>query len=136
MTFSGGVLAGTPTQSGTFPVLFTATNEAGSVTQTFTLTVTGFRITTTSLPTLTEGVPYSVQLTAVGGFSTLKWKKTAALPKGLKISKTGVLSGTVNAKNVSPGNYTVSVEVISPKAGAQPKQTATATLSLTIDAGS
>jgi hypothetical protein len=85
---------------------------------------------------LTEGVPYSVQLTAVGGISTLTWKKTATLPKGLKISKTGVLSGTVNANTVLPGTYTVSVEAISPKANGHAKQTASASLSLTIVSGS
>jgi MBG domain-containing protein/HYDIN/CFA65/VesB family protein/centrosomal CEP192-like protein len=39
VTFSGGVLSGTPTQAGTFSITFKATNSAGSATQPFTLTV-------------------------------------------------------------------------------------------------
>jgi len=70
----------------------------------------GVVITTTSLPTLTEGTPYSDQLTASGGVAPYTWKTLAGLPKGLKLSKKGVLSGTV-AKKVVPGTYTISVEV-------------------------
>ena len=98
--------------------------------QYFTLTVTGLQITTTSLPAATEGSPYSQQLSASGGNPPLKWAKTAALPKGLKLSKSGLLSGTVSSK-VAPGTYTVSVKVSD---ASKPKQTATATLHLTINA--
>jgi hypothetical protein len=43
VTFNGSVLAGTPTQSGTFPLTFTATNGVSSVSQAFTLIVLGRR---------------------------------------------------------------------------------------------
>ena len=57
-----GVLAGTPTQSGSFPITFTATNGVGSpATQTFTLTVstsgTAPAITSANHTTFTEGRP-------------------------------------------------------------------------------
>ena len=104
VTFSGGVLSGTPTQLGSFPILFTANNGVGGpVTQNFTLVVDGLTITTTSpLPRATIGAAYNggsgVQFQAVGGKLPLKWGKSGKLPKGLKISKAGLLSGTVSSK--------------------------------------
>jgi hypothetical protein len=108
-----GILAGTSSQAGTFQIGFVASNGEGSnATQFFTLTIGGLQITTTSLPTLTEGSAYRTQLDASGGLPPLKWSKTARLPKGLTLSKAGVLSGTVLAAKVSPGTYTISVKVI------------------------
>jgi hypothetical protein len=54
-----------------------------------------FHVTTTTLPNATPGVAYSTTLKATGGKTPYTWKKTAALPKGLKLSKGGKLSGTV-----------------------------------------
>ena len=131
VTFSGDNLSGTPTQAGTFQIGFVANNGVNpQAVQTFTLTVTGLQITTTSLPAGTVGGSYSKQLTATGGNAPLKWQKTAKLPKGLKLSKSGLLSGTVSTK-VAPGTYTVSVKVSD---ASKPKQVATATFNLTINA--
>jgi len=77
----------------------------------------GFRIDTTSLPVVTPGSPYGpVQLTiqeagvsAGTHVTTLKWKKVS-LPKGLKLSKTGVLSGTPSTK-LTAGTSSVTVSV-------------------------
>jgi hypothetical protein len=82
----------------------------GQVTQEFTLTIGGLQ-NTPSLPPLTLGVPYSVQLTSTGGVAPLKWAKVGKLPQGLTLSKSGVLSGTVVAKHASPGAHPVSVSV-------------------------
>jgi hypothetical protein len=129
VTFSGGVLSGTPTVGGTFPITFTASNGIGSpATQHFTLSVEGLRITTTSLPALTEGTPYSQQLAATDGVGTYKWTKGAALPKGLTLTSTGLLKGTVLAKKVPAGNYSVEVTVTD-----STKHTASKTFSLTIN---
>jgi hypothetical protein len=85
-------------------------------------------ITTSSLPAGKRGQPYSVQLTAIEGVLPYKWKKTVTLPKGLKLSKTGLLSGTPK-EALSPGMYPIDVKVSdSGKKGT--KQTATASLSL------
>ena len=90
-----GTLAGTPTQAGTYQFGFVASNGEGSdATQFFTLTVGALQITTTSLPDVTQGVRYSVQLTSSGGLPPIKWQKVGTLPKGLKLSSSGVLSGT------------------------------------------
>jgi hypothetical protein len=132
VTFSGGVLSGTPTQSGTFQIGFDATNGVGSGTvQDFTLTVSGLTITSTSpLPLVTEGTPYSDQLTATGGVLPLKWAKVGALPKGLTLKSTGVLQGTVKT-NVATGTVTIKVKVTD--STKKKHQTATATFSITIN---
>jgi hypothetical protein len=107
-----GTLAGTSSEKGTFDIGFIASNgQGGNATQFFTLTLSGLQITTTSLPQLTEGTPYSVQLTSSGGIAPLRWSKTATLPRGLTFSKTGVLAGTVSAYHVTRGTYTISVKV-------------------------
>jgi hypothetical protein len=54
VTFNGSVLAGIPTTNGSFRPTFTATNSAGSASQSFVLTVTP-RPTTTSEETTTVG---------------------------------------------------------------------------------
>ncbi len=74
----------------------------------------GIVITTTSpLPTLTLGTPYRLQLNYAGGPNgrLIKWSALSGLPKGLKLSKAGLLSGTVSAKKVVPGTYTLSIQV-------------------------
>jgi len=86
--------------------------------------VLGFSITTSSLPIATPGVAYGpvILVTAGSGTSaspyatTFKWAKgtvvspATALPKGLKISSAGVLSGTPSTKLAS-GPSSVSIKV-------------------------
>ena len=127
-----GTLAGTSSAVGTFQFFFGASNGVGpQVVQEFTLTLGGLRITTTSLPPLTLGTPYSVQLTSTGGVAPLKWAKVGALPKGLKVNKsTGVLSGTVLATHVQPGTYSIQVKVTDATKKVHQTQTAPLTLQI------
>jgi hypothetical protein len=114
VSYSDGVLSGTPTQIGGFKLTFTAENGIGADSvQRFTLTVLGLHITTTSLPEASPGVAYSQQLQAIGGIPPYKWKVTAgSLPRGLRLSRTGLLSGKVNAKaNPHGGSFPVTVTV-------------------------
>ncbi len=69
-------------------------------------------IETAGLPTAKREVHYETQLVAGGEDPPFKWKKKAALPKGLKLNgKTGVLSGTMKRKKVKLGIYAIEVEV-------------------------
>ena len=129
---STGVLSGVATQSGSFPVTITAHNGIGSdATQHFTLTVTAsLTIVTTTLPSGSPGTAYpATQLQAGGGTAPYTWKKTTALPRGLKLSAGGVLSGTLSAKVVA-GTYAIGVQVTD--GAGKAKQTAGATLNLKV----
>jgi hypothetical protein len=94
------------------------------------LNVSAFGITTTSIPPGMVGLPYSYRLGAAGGTAPYRWKKTAALPKGIKLSSTGLISGTPNARKVPPGSYSVSVRV--KDSTSRNRQTATAIFTLVL----
>jgi hypothetical protein len=100
VTFSGGILSGTPTLSGTFPVTFTATNGVSpNATQSFTLTVNQApAISSVNHATFTVGAAGSFTLTTNGGFPTPAWSETGSLPAGVHLTDNGdgtaTLSGT------------------------------------------
>lgn len=108
-----GVVSGTPTTVGTFPFVVRVTDSDGpAATATRALSITigpaPFRITTTSLPNATLGVPYVKTLAAADGIAPYKWKKLTKLPPGLKLNaKTGIISGT--PKKLT-GTYTVTIQ--------------------------
>jgi YVTN family beta-propeller protein len=93
--------------------LWVANSGSGTVSD---ITV-AFDITTPNLPSVSPGTPYgpvTLQADNLGASAspyttTLKWRKVA-LPKGLKLSSTGVLSGTP-AKRIAPGQSSVTVQV-------------------------
>jgi hypothetical protein len=89
----------------------------------------GFAVTTETLPNATRGAAYSTELQASNGLPPYKWKKVGTLPKGLKLSKSGVLSGTPSTK-LAPGDYQVAVLVTD--ATKKTKHTASAKLTLHI----
>ena len=89
--------------------------------------ISRLHVEATELPAATRGQPYSTQLAAASGTSPYKWKKVGKLPKGLKLSKTGLIHGTPSSK-LAPGSYPVGVKVTDSKKG-----TATATLMLRIN---
>jgi hypothetical protein len=107
-----GTVSGTPTTPCSCSVTLVVTDTNGhTASTTFTWTILPFGIATTSLPLVVPGAAYGpVQLSA-GGVSpraTLKWTKGAPLPRGLKLSKAGVISGTASSKLVA-GTATVSL---------------------------
>jgi hypothetical protein len=127
-----GTLSGTTSQLGSYQIFFGANNGVGpQVTQEFTLTIGGLQITTTSLPPLTLGEHYSAQLTSTGGVPPIRWGKVMALPRGLRLSKTGALLGIVLAKNATPG--TTSIEVKATDSTKRHHQTQSATIPLQIE---
>ncbi|HEX7339127.1 MAG TPA: putative Ig domain-containing protein [Rhodanobacteraceae bacterium] len=109
-----GVMSGTPTVAGSFPVTITATDSSSgagapfSVAHNYTLTVAGVTIalTPTHLPAMQAGVAYSQQLTASGGDGHYTFTVSAgSLPSGLTLSSAGLLSGTPST--AGPASFTV-----------------------------
>lgn len=97
-----GVLSGTPTATGSFPVSITATDSttgAGPypITRNYTLTVVagGVVVAPGSLPSPALGVPYTQTVTASGGVGPYTYSiSTGTLPTGVTLSPAGVVSGT------------------------------------------
>jgi len=102
---SAGVLSGTPTQNGTFPITVTATDTYGDTgTKIYSLQIGCPTITVgpTTLAPATDGVPYSpVTFTATGGVSPIMFGITpGSLPSGFNFVA-GVLSGKATTQTGS-----------------------------------
>ncbi|WP_428964907.1 fibronectin type III domain-containing protein [Micromonospora fluostatini] len=96
-----GVLAGTPTQAGSYPFTVRVTDASG-FSDTRPATVTIATAPTLDFPPPPPGKafqPYSYQLTVSGGSGPFAWSVSAgALPPGLALgAATGLLSGTPTA---------------------------------------
>ena len=95
---SAGLLSGTPTQVGSFPLTVTGTDEnlcAGSCS--YTLVVNGCPALTVDPQTVSAGVSgsaYRQSFTATGGLAPYPFTLSGSLPAGLSLSPAGVLSGT------------------------------------------
>lgn len=98
---SAGAISGTPTAAGTAQVTVKVTDSANNIaTRDLTLQIVaagGLQITTASpLPAGTLGSSYSMQLNASGGSGAgyVFTISGGALPQGLTLTATGVISGT------------------------------------------
>jgi hypothetical protein len=96
---TAGVLGGTPTQPGTFPIVVTVTDSNGctGTGATYTLIISCQTITVTNPATTSgpAGTPFSVTFTQTGGIGTITWSESGPLPTGLTFhTATGVLDGT------------------------------------------
>jgi hypothetical protein len=105
-----GVLDGTPTQGGTFPITVTATDSNGctGTGPTYSLNITCPTITVTNpgVSTGTVDAAFSQTFTQSGGNGTITWSKTGAIPAGMTFhTATGVLDGTPSA----PGSFPITV---------------------------
>ncbi len=132
VTFSDGVLSGTPTVTGPFTVTLSASNGIGGpVTQSFTLNVVAIEITTTSLPAATVGATYSASLAQSSALTPVKWTVSPKLPKGLKLNKTtGAITGKVS-KKATTGSVSVTFTVT--YKAKKVVDTATQTITLQVD---
>ena len=98
---AAGVISGTPTAYGTNSFTVQVADSAPtpqSATAPLVLQISGgtLAISTTSLPSGTEGVAYSSQLAAAGGVPPYSWTINATIPiaSGLGFSVAGLLAGT------------------------------------------
>jgi hypothetical protein len=112
---TSGVISGTPTATGTFN--FTAvvtdsesTPQTASAKLSLVVTVTPLTITTSSLPSGTDGTTYSGTLQASGGTPAYTWSiSVGSLPSGLTLAATtGVISGTPSVTGTTSFTATVS----------------------------
>lgn len=100
MSFSAaGTLSGTPTQSGSFPLIVRATDSNGcSGTRSVSLDIScpGLSINPASLADGVRGTAYGpVSFTLTGGSAPVSWDLAAgSLPNGMTFTAAGVLSGT------------------------------------------
>ncbi len=123
---NAGSVTNTVTANGTSQLGVVATSAPSSVAAQYT----GIHINSGPyLPQLILGHAYTAHLSSAGGNGgTPSWTAKSALPKGLTLSSAGVLSGTVNAANVSPGTYHLTIQVSETHAGMTEKYAAAFTL--------
>ncbi len=111
LTFSSaGFLTGTPASAGTFTFGVQATDSAGTtVSKSFNIAIAAggaVVFSTSTLPTGLVGIGYNQNLLAIGGMAPYRFAVVAgALPAGLALSSTGVLSGIPTVAGVS--NFTL-----------------------------
>src|SRR6185437_8997610 len=130
---SSGVISGTPTHGGVFPLNVTVTDSATpqqskTVALSIAVNENPLSIATSSLNGGTMGSTYSQTLTANGGFPGYTWSLVSgSLPAGVTLSPAGAISGTPSASGVFA--FTASVSDHS-----NPVQTITAAFNLNISA--
>jgi Putative Ig domain len=118
---STGQVTGTPKATGSYSITAQVTDngDPGSqpVSQPLTITINatapGFQISTASLPAAqpkTAYGPFQLRTTGASAGASFKWQKVS-LPKGIKLSTTGVLSGTLGKKLQAGTSAKVSVRV-------------------------
>jgi Putative Ig domain len=108
---NSGVISGTPTIPGTFPIPVVLKDSIGGVfSQTFSLNVgKAVSITKTSLANGPAGVFYSDTLTAIDGVLFYRWTLfSGSLPPGLTLT---TLSGLISGTPTTEGTYKFAVQV-------------------------
>jgi hypothetical protein len=130
---STGVISGTPTAAGNYPVTIRVTDSGGALQQIASYTcdlVIGSQLTVTAAcpaTVATANNPYSFPVTASGGIGALTWQlMSGPLPAGLILNTaTGVISGTPTAA----GTFPVTIQV---RDSAPTPQTATYTCNIVV----
>lgn len=127
---TAGVLSGVPTASGTFNPMIRATDSLGrtsTATRTIFIELNPFVIITDpALPYAVKSLAYTRSLAVSGGTGTLAWTLTSgALPSGMTLSSTGVLSGTPKVS----GSFAFTIGVTDSGTGLSASQAFTLTVS-------
>ena len=108
---TNGVLSGTPTQTGTFPIVVTVTDSASctGTSATYTLVIACQTISVTN-PANSNGIANSAFLetfTQTAAIGTASFTTASVLPAGLTLGTNGVLSGTPMQTGTFPITVTV-----------------------------
>jgi hypothetical protein len=110
LNYNTGVLSGTPSTPGTYPVTVQAEDSAtNTATQPYSITIwNSITITPNPLPTAGVGVAINQQLTPSGGAGApyTSWS-LASQPSWLTVTSSGVLQGTPLAAGTYPFTVTV-----------------------------
>jgi large repetitive protein len=107
LTFSNGLITGTPTTPGAFACRLVVLDAVGgSVTRDFTITVTAppLVLQGIKLPGGQVGVAYKSSVAATGGLEPIKYSATG-VPAGLILAETGAITGTPT----KDGAFTITV---------------------------
>ena len=104
---ANGVLSGTPTQSGSFPITVTATDSNGCMgtSGVYTLVINCQTITVNPPPiaTGTVGVAFSQNFAQAGGLGAVNYTlNSGTIPAGMSLAANGVLSGTPTQSGTFP----------------------------------
>ena len=96
------VFSGAPTEAGYFDIWFQVTNQLGQSSFIYSRLIIDYinplTIMTTSLPSATSGLPYSVVLRGFGGVGQYTWSTPTALPNSSwSLNSAGLLSGTATS---------------------------------------
>jgi hypothetical protein len=104
-----GTISGTPTLPGRYGFTLTVSDtESRSKSVAVTLVVKAkLAFKTLELKNAAAGVAYSSKIAMTGGVAPLEWLLTGKVPKGFKIGKTGLLTGTPT----KAGKYRITVTV-------------------------
>lgn len=113
-TSTGATISGTPTVTGSFTIVITATNAGGSTAVTFNLTVNPADsapvITSASTAATAVGAPFTFQLTSAGTPGATSYAASGLPSLGLTLNtSTGAISGPAT----SPGTLTLQVRATS-----------------------
>ncbi len=109
--FSDGTVSGTPQVMGDFPIDMNVADTAGargSFTINLTIGPSLFISNDPSLPPGAVGVPYSLTFLATGGSAPYQFTPVGAMPPGLTLIQSGLLSGTPT----TAGTFNLNVSLV------------------------
>jgi hypothetical protein len=131
-------ISGTPTTAGTYSVIVQVTDslaDSGMYSGTIVISEKPITFTTTTIPTATEGMPYSASIAISGGTSPYSWAvSSGSLPTGVileSFSSYAYLTGEPYAGTA--GSYTFTVQVTD---SSSPALTGTRSFSMFVEEGS